>query len=190
MLARVRAGLQAANSQRQRGSSLAAYQVLRDDGREHGARRRGAALRRRLAHAARGRSRAPPRRATALDASLELDRGLDDVLSLASDGRLPRDVAPPKLLPVGEAALYADGCPDLFALAQRLDGPREGVGARVAAVLDDLRAHPRCAQVRRVLERAAPDSARARRRLDQPRRARGGRRRRRASPAAAPSSPS
>jgi hypothetical protein len=156
MMARVRAGLQAASGHRQRGSSLAAYQVLRATAasmaRDGGPRRCGAVgptLSAALSRAAAARS--------ALDASLELDRGIDEVLSLASDGRIPRDVAPPKLLPVGEAAIYGDDCPDLFALALRLDGPRESVGGRVAGVLADLRAHPRCAQVRHILERAAPD---------------------------------
>jgi hypothetical protein len=156
MLGRVRAGLQAASGQRLRGSSLGAYQVLRatassmardSAGRHCGVV--GPTLSAALARAAASRS--------ALEASLELDHGLDDVLSLASDGRLPRDVAPPKLLPVGEAALYGDDCPDLFALALRLDGPRASVGARVDSVLADLRAHPRCAKVRRVLEHAAPE---------------------------------
>src|SRR5450432_2776179 len=151
MMARVRAGLQAANGHRLRGSSLAAYQVLRTTAASmarDGAGRRCGVVGPTLV-AALSRAAAAP---TALDASVELDRGLDDVLSLASDGRLPRDLAPPKLLPVAEAALYGDGCPDLFTLAQRLDGPREGVSARVAAVLQDLRARPRCAHVRRVLE--------------------------------------
>jgi len=156
MMARLRAGLQAASGQRQRGSSLAAYQVLRAtaasmarDGAGPRCGAVGPTLSAALKRAAASRS--------ALDASLELDRGLDEVLSLASDGRLPRDEAPPKLLPVAEAAIYGDDCPDLFTLAQRLDGPREGVAGRVAAVLTDLRAHPRCAQVRRILERAPPE---------------------------------
>ena len=157
MMARLRTGLQAANGQRQRGSSLAAYQVLRETAasmaRDSAGPRCGAVGPTLSAAIKRATSSQ-----SALDASLELDRGLDDVLSLASEGRLPRDVAPPKLLPVAEAALYGDGCPDLFALAQRLDGPRDGVGRRVAAVLDDLRAHPRCAQVRRMLERTPPDA--------------------------------
>jgi hypothetical protein len=156
MMARLRAGLQAASAHRQRGSSLAAYQVLRAtvasmarDGAGPRCGAVGPTLSSALKRAAAAHS--------ALDASLELDRGLDEVISLASEGRLPRDVAPPKLLPVGEAALYGDDCPDLFALAQRLDGPRDGLGQRVAAVLDDLRAHPRCAQVRHILERTPPD---------------------------------
>lgn len=156
MMARVRAGLQAASGHRLRGSSLGAYQVLHATAASmarDGAGRRCGVVGPTLS-AALARAAAAP---TALDASLELDRGLDDVLSLASDGRLPRETAPPKLLPVAEAALYGDDCPDLFPLALRLEGPSEGVRARVAAVLDDLRAHPRCAQVRRVLEHAAPD---------------------------------
>jgi len=155
MMARVRVGLQAASGQRLRGSSLAAYQVLRATvasmAHDGGGRRCGAVGPTLTAALARAQAAT-----TALDASLELDRGLDDVISLASDGRLPRDVAPPKLLPVGEAALYADGCPDLFALARKLDGPRADVRTRVDAVLADLRARPRCASVRRVLERASP----------------------------------
>lgn len=156
MMARLRAGLQAANGQRQRGSSLAAYQVLRATAASmarDGAGPRCGAVGPTLSAALKRAASAP----SALDASLELDRGLDEVISLASDGRLPRDVAPPKLLPVAEAALYGDDCPDLFALAQRLDGARDGLAGRVAAVLADLRARPRCAQVRRILERASPD---------------------------------
>jgi hypothetical protein len=156
MMRRVRATLQAANSHRQRGSSLGAYQVLhatvasmaRDsEGRRCGAL--GPTLNAALARAAAA--------TTALDASLELDRALDATLTLASDGRLPRDVPPPKLLPVGEAALYGSDCPDLFALAQRLDAGRGTLAERVAGVLADLRAKPRCAQVRHVLENARPD---------------------------------
>ncbi|HEV3031715.1 MAG TPA: hypothetical protein VG319_08715 [Polyangia bacterium] len=156
MMARVRAGLQAASGQRLRGSSLGAYQVLRATAASmahDSAGRRCGAVGPTLSVAVARADAAP----TALDASLELDRGLDDVLSLATDGRLPQDVSPPKLLPVAEAALYGDGCPDLFPMTLRLDGPREGLRARVSAVLDDLRAHPRCAQIRRILERAAPE---------------------------------
>jgi hypothetical protein len=156
LLGRVRSSLQAANAQRLRGSSLAAYQVLnvtalsmaRDSaGRQCGAI--GPTLTAALSRAATAR--------TALDASVALEQGLGSMLSLASEGRLPLNTAPPKLLPVGEATLYADDCPDLFALARRLDGPRDAVAPRVAAVLADLRAHPRCPLVRHVLETAPPD---------------------------------
>jgi hypothetical protein len=155
MIARVRSSLQAASSQRLRGSSLGAYQVLhvttesmaRDsDGRHCGAL--GPTLTAALTRAAASR--------TALEASIELDQGLDAALSLASDGRL-LTAAPPKLLPVTEAALYAQDCPDLFRLSQRLDGPREAVRQRVAAILADLRAQPRCGLMRRVLEKATPE---------------------------------
>jgi hypothetical protein len=156
MLARVRASMQAASGHRMRGSSLAAFQVLQATtasmARDSAGRRCGAlgpTLTAALARAA-----SSP---TALDASLALDQGLEAALSLAGEGRLPRHPAPAKLLPVGESALYADGCPDLFHIAQRLDGPRSTLRERVTAVLDDLRAHPRCAQVQRVLQRASPD---------------------------------
>lgn len=156
MLARVRSSMHAASGHRLRGSSLAAFQVLQATtasmARDSGGRRCGAlgpTLTAALARAASARS--------ALDASLALDQGLEAALSLAGEGRLPRDRSPAKLLPVGEAALYADGCPDLFAIAQRLDGPRATLNERVATLLTDLRDHPRCAQVRAVLERARPD---------------------------------
>jgi hypothetical protein len=155
MISLVRSGLQAASGQRMRGSSLGAYQVLhattasmeRDSaGRHCGAL--GPTLTAALTRAAAAR--------TALEASIELDQGLDAALSLASDGRLLTNAPPPKLLPVTEAVLYAQDCPDLFRLSQRLDGPRDAVRQRVAAILADLHAQPRCAQVRRVLENAPP----------------------------------
>jgi hypothetical protein len=156
MLARVRSTMKAANGHRLRGSSLGAYQVLQSTAasmaRDSGGRRCGAlgpTLNAALARAAASRS--------ALDASLALDQGIEAALSLAGDGRLPRDPTPAKLLPVGEAALYGEGCPDVFEISQRLDGPRGTLSDRVGAVLADLRAHPRCVQVRALLERAAPE---------------------------------
>jgi hypothetical protein len=156
MIGRVRATLQAANTHRQRGSSLGAYQVLHATvasmAHDSVAGRCGAlgpTLNAALARASNATS--------ALDASLELDRALDATLTLASEGKLPRDRPPLKLLPVGEAALYGTDCPDLFALAKKLDAGQGTLAERVAAILADLRAHPRCAQVRRVLERATPD---------------------------------
>jgi hypothetical protein len=107
---------------------------------------------------------------TALDASVELDLGLDAALSLATEGHLQFSSSPPKvpmvaargaaapssgaLAPVGEATFYAEGCPDLFLLTLRLDGPPAGVAERVKAVLADLRARPRCERVQRLLEQA------------------------------------
>jgi hypothetical protein len=156
MITRVRTGLETASGQRLRGSSLAAYQVLRataasmvrdSSGQHCGAL--GPTLASALTRAAAAR--------TALDASVELDLGLDAALSLATDGRLPTPSSPPKLPPVTEAAVYGQDCPDLFPLTVRLEGPRSTLGTRVATLLADLRAHPRCGRMRRVLEDAPPD---------------------------------
>jgi hypothetical protein len=156
MITRVRIGLEAAGGQRLRGSSLAAYQVLRataasmvrDSAGDHcGAL--GPTLTSSLSRAATAR--------TALDASVELDMGLDAALSLATDGHLPSSAAPPKLPSVNEAAVYGQDCPDLFPLTVRLEGPRETLKDRVTSLLADLRAHPRCARMRRLLEDAGPD---------------------------------
>jgi hypothetical protein len=156
IMSRLRATMQAANGHRQRGSSLGAYQVLHSTvtamAHDTGGRRCGAlgpTLNAALARAA----KAP----TALDASLELDRALDVTVTLVAEGRLPRDAPPPKLLPVGEAALYGTDCPDVFALSQRLDDRQHPLAERVKGVLADLKSHPRCEQVRRVLEGAPPD---------------------------------
>ena len=57
--------------------------------------------------------------------------------------------------PVGEAALYAQDCPDLFKLTLLLDGPRQTLPARVNGLLVDLGAHPRCQRVQQVLASAS-----------------------------------
>jgi hypothetical protein len=166
MIGRVRASLEAAAGQRLRGSSLGAYQVLlstvgsmvRDSaGRHCGAL--GPTLSTALHRASAS--------ATALDASIELDIGLDAALSLATEGHLPFASAPPKVpmvppssatsapAPVGESALYAQDCPDLFKLTLLLDGPRQTLSERVTGLLVELGAHPRCARVRRVLASAS-----------------------------------
>jgi hypothetical protein len=156
MITRVRSGLEAASGQRLRGSSLAAYQVLRATAasmvRDSGGDRCGAlgpTLKTFLARAASSQ--------TALDASVELDLGLDAALSLATDGHLPLTSSPPKLPPVTEAAVYGQDCPDLFPMTLRLEGPRDGLRDRVAVLLADLHARPRCARVRHLLEDAPPD---------------------------------
>ncbi len=162
MIGRVRASLEAAAGQRLRGSSLGAYQVLlstvgsmvRDSAGQHcGAL--GPTLTSALHRAATS--------STALDASIELDIGLDAALSLATEGHLPYASAPPKVpmlppmsptsapAPVGESALYAQDCPDLFKLTLQLDGPRQTLPARVSGLLVDLGAHPRCGRVQRLL---------------------------------------
>jgi hypothetical protein len=156
MITRVRTGLEAASGQRMRGSSLAAYQVLRataasmvhdSEGDHCGAL--GATLTSSLTRAASAR--------TALDASVELDLGLDAVLSLATEGHLPTPTGPPKMPPVNEAVVYGEDCPDLFPLTIRLEGPRDKLPERVSLLLADLRAHPRCGRVRSLLESASPD---------------------------------
>ena len=166
LIGRMRASIDAAASQRQRGSSLGAYQVLRatadsivreSAGQHCGAL--GATVSSSLSRAAAA--------ATALEASVELDLGLAAALSLATDGRLPRPSSPPKIPvarvrsgaypPVGEAAVYAQDCPDLFRLTLRLDGPTAGLPDRVKALLRDLADRPRCAGVRSLLEHAPAD---------------------------------
>jgi hypothetical protein len=166
MIGRVRASLEAAAGQRQRGSSLGAYQVLlatvssmvRDSAGQHcGAL--GSTLSSAVKRAATS--------GTALDASIELDLGIDAALSLATEGRLPYGSSPPKVpmvfpssptaspAPVGESALYAQDCPDLFKLTLSLDGPRQTLATRVSGLLADLGAHPRCERMRQVLAGAA-----------------------------------
>lgn len=166
MIGRVRASLEAAAGQRLRGSSLGAYQVLlstvgsmvRDSAGQHcGAL--GPTLTSAIHRAAAS--------TTALDASIELDIGLDEALSLATEGHLPYASAPPKVpmvpprsatsapAPVGESALYAQDCPDLFKLTLKLDGPRQTLSDRVSGLLVELGAHPRCQRVRRLLSSAS-----------------------------------
>ena len=170
MIGRVRASLEAAAGQRLRGSSLGAYQVLlstvgsmvRDSaGRHCGAL--GPTLSLAVRRAATSQ--------TALDASIELDLGIDAALSLATDGHLPYASSPPKIpmappsatspplsfSPVGEAALYGQDCPDLFRLTLRFEGPRQGLPDRVTGLLAELGAHPRCARLRRVLAGASAE---------------------------------
>ncbi|HVR62872.1 MAG TPA: hypothetical protein VMU50_13295 [Polyangia bacterium] len=156
MIARVRAGLEAAASERVRGSSLAAYQILRTtaasmvrdaDGDRCGAL--GRTLTSALTRAAGAR--------TALDASVELDLGLDAALSLATDGHPRYARIPPKVLAVGEAVVYGQDCPDLFPLTVRLEGPPDSLSDRVRRVLRDLKTRPRCQRVERLLGSAAPE---------------------------------
>jgi len=166
MIGRVRASLEAAAGQRLRGSSLGAYQVLLStvgsmvrDSAGHHCGALGPTLSSALQRAAHS--------STALDASIELDVGLDAALSLATEGHLPYASAPPKVpmvaprsptsspAPVGEAALYAQDCPDLFKLTLLLDGPRQTLRARVNGLLVDLGAHPRCQRVQQLLAGAS-----------------------------------
>lgn len=156
MIGRVRSSIHVAGGQRQRGSSLGAYQVLRStlasmvrdsDGQRCGAL--GPTLVTALKRGATSR--------TALDASVELDLGLEAALALATDGHMPHRNAPPKLPRIAEAAIYGLDCPDLFPLTIRLEGPRPQLSQRVDALLADLTARPRCPRLRRVLESSAPE---------------------------------
>jgi hypothetical protein len=153
MIVRVRATLEAAMYQRHRGSSLGAYQVLHSttismagDAQRSGCGALGATLATALRRAGSAR--------TALEASVELDVGLETSLSLAMNGRPPLSSSPPKLPPVAEAAIYGAECPDLYPVTLRLDGPPDGLASRVSTVLADLRDHPRCERVRKLLEGA------------------------------------
>ena len=108
--------------------------------------------------------RAPPPRRRALDASLELDSGLDAALSLASEGpAVARAAQGPMRRRARKLAARRRGRALRRRTAPTCSRSRSGSTARasplaerVDAVLADLRAHPRCAQVRRVLERAPP----------------------------------
>jgi hypothetical protein len=156
MIVRVRATLEAAMYQRHRGSSLGAYQVLHSttvsmagDAQRSGCGALGATLATALRRAGSAR--------TALEASVELDVGLETSLSLAMSGRPPLSSSPPKLPPVAEAAIYGAECPDLYPVTLRLEGPPEGLATRVSTLLADLRDHPRCERVRRLLEGTKKD---------------------------------
>lgn len=150
---RLRMTVAVAAYQRSRGSSLAAYQVLRAN---------AAALARQSERDGCGtltgtlssalRSSALSR--TALDASVELELGLENALSLAIEGKRPHRRAPPKLPPIAEASVYGTDCPDLFPIVMRLDAGTGELANRVAAVLGDLRESSRCPRVRELLEHA------------------------------------
>jgi hypothetical protein len=155
LLARLRSSLLLASIQRTRGSSMAAYEVLRANAASVAEDRSIAAcgivpevFRRALRNAA----SAP----TAMEASLRLDLGFAAALAVALGGRMPVDDVEIKTIDVAESVNFGDDCPDIFRLAQKLAG-RDGTPAeRAAAVLGDLRRQPRCARLRSALEAAAP----------------------------------
>jgi hypothetical protein len=154
-IVRMRATVEAAMFQRNRGSSLAAYQILRST---------SASLAREATRAdcgaLGGTLTAALRRSavtgTALEAGAELDLGLETAMALAINGRPPLLSSPAKLPPVAESQVYGAGCPDLFQIILRLDGPPEGLAARVRTVMVDLRDRPRCVRLRALLEAAEP----------------------------------
>lgn len=148
---RMRNTLLLASVHRARGSSLAAYQVMRVNAdtlmKEAGIRECGA-LTRYFELALRRATAAD----NAADASLELDLGFASALALAVAGRLPPDGIAAKRVDVPEAAQYGANCPDLFALIRRLEAPTPKLEERAAAIVADLRARPRCAEVKAALE--------------------------------------
>ena len=148
---RVRNTLLLASVHRTRGSSLAAYQVMRlnaDSLLKEPTTRQCGALAQFFQQALTRAGRAD----NALDASLELDLGYASVLALAVAGRLPPDAIATKRIDVPEAAQYGSDCPDLLKLVRRLEAPSPRLEERAAAVLADLRARPRCGEVKQALE--------------------------------------
>jgi hypothetical protein len=148
---RLRTTMVLASVHRARGSSLAAYQVMRINAsallRDPEARTCGAfstMLERAIARAA--------RTPTAADASLELDLGYTAALALALAGRLPDGALIAKQLDVPESAMYADDCPDLLAIVRRLEAGTPALETRAAAVMADLRKRPRCGRVKELLD--------------------------------------
>jgi hypothetical protein len=148
---RLRNTLVLATVHRSRGSALAAYQVLRTNAlsflHERPARDCGAVPR--VLERALARAAAAP---TAMGAGLELDLGYTAAMGLTLAGRFPSDNISLKEIDVPESAQYGESCPDVFKLAQRLEGADGNLAGRVSAVLADLRARPRCPQVKDLLE--------------------------------------
>jgi hypothetical protein len=156
LVERLRNSLILAAVHRARGSSLAAYEVLRTNAEgflnERTSPECGVLpqiLERALTRAAAAE--------TAVDASLELDLGYTAALSVALEGRVATESLALKRLDVPESAQYGEDCPDIFALARRLAAPAPGLLERVASVLADLRAQPRCPQLRELLESTPAD---------------------------------
>jgi hypothetical protein len=155
LIERLRTTMVLASVHRARGSSLAAYQVMRinaaalladPDARSCGAFTQ--VLDRAVSRAT--------RTATAADASLELDLGYASALALAVAGELPGGTLTAKQLDVPESAVYAENCPDLLAIVRRLEAATPPLPARAAAVLADLKERPRCDRVKELLE-SRPD---------------------------------
>ncbi len=155
LIERLRTTMVLASVHRARGSSLAAYQVMRINAAalltDPEARSCGAfttTLERALTRAA--------RTTTAADASLELDLGYTGALALALIGELPGGSLAAKQLDVPESAVYAEDCPDLLPIVRRLEASTPALAARAAAVLADLKQRPRCGRVKELLE-SRPD---------------------------------
>jgi hypothetical protein len=151
---RVRNTLLLASVHRTRGSSLAAYQVLRinADSLVHDPAVRPCGALGQFLEVALRRAAGSD---TAAAASSELDLGFTAALALAVAGRAPPDTIAAKKVDVPESAQYGENCPDFLAIVRRLETPGAPLGERVAAVLRDLQAHPRCEDVRRLLDAPA-----------------------------------
>jgi hypothetical protein len=151
LIERLRTTMVLASVHRARGSSLAAYQVMRINAAalmtEPEARNCGAfyqTLSRALARAARTSS--------AADASLELDLGYTGALALALIGQLPGGTLAAKQLDVPESAVYSEDCPDLLAIVRKLEAATPPLESRAASVLADLKQRPRCLRVKELLD--------------------------------------
>src|SRR5687767_772775 len=157
LVTRVRAGLDASNHHRRRGSSLGTYQVLRstaasvveDAGKGEQCGALGGTVRFAVDRARRSLS--------AAEATAELDIGFESALALVAIGRSGQGPALSKVPPIGEAVEWGQDCPDIFPLTLRLEGPTGTLAERVKQVLADLRTRPRCGRVRQLLERARRD---------------------------------
>jgi hypothetical protein len=151
LVERVRNTLVMASVHRTRGSSLAAYQVMRINAASllHDPGMQGCGAFARFLEVALGRAAGA---STAAAASSELDLGFTAALALAVAGRAPPDTIAAKQVDVPESAQYGDNCPDFLSIVRRLDAPPAALAERAAAVREDLRAHPRCEEVRRLLD--------------------------------------
>lgn len=152
LLTRARGTLMLAAVQRARGSSLAAYRVLRTNAElllEDKALTTCGVVPRIFRQALARAAEAP----SAMAASLALDVGFATALSVALTGRLPSEGMHVKAIDVAEASQYGEGCADLFALSRRLE-PGKDLPRRVAEIRADLERTPRCKRLHEALARA------------------------------------
>jgi hypothetical protein len=164
ILDRLRGALVLAAFHRERGSSLAAYETLRTSAASVIDDRDAAACGVVPAVLARALTRAGDA-SSALDASLQIDRGIAAALSVALTGDTAGQDVAAKLIDAGESIEYGVGCPDLFPLVRALTAAPRGKGpprpsppgelsTRVSELLAQLHARPRCPAVTRLLETA------------------------------------
>jgi hypothetical protein len=161
----LRGALVLAAFHRGRGSSLAAYEVLRTTVASVTLDRETADCGVVPAVLAGALARAG-NETSALAASLQIDQGIAAALSVALVGRTTNQEAAAKLIEVGESVEYGAGCPDVFSLVRRLASPPDGGGPpvpttelvrRTGELVSELRAQGRCAAVARLLGTASRD---------------------------------